>query len=87
MSRYNELLREFERFAPSAPSTVVLMDHVAERLHEKMAHYNWVGFYLLGKDGMLDLGPFAGSASRPLNLFLWTRDCAALPPPAKEPFW
>ena len=39
------------------------MSHIAGRIHERMARYNWVGFYLV--DGSspksLVLGPYAGS--------------------------
>lgn len=39
------------------------MEHVAERLHEEMAYYNWVGFYLVdpADRNFLVVGPFVGS--------------------------
>jgi len=39
------------------------MEQIAKRLHENMARYNWVGFYLVdpADAGYLIVGPFAGS--------------------------
>jgi len=39
------------------------MEQVAKRLHENMARYNWVGFYLVdpADAGYLIVGPYAGS--------------------------
>jgi L-methionine (R)-S-oxide reductase len=49
------------------------MQHIAQRLHENMTRYNWVGFYLVDTidSAVLIVGPFAGSftpnARIPLN--------------------
>ena len=63
MSKQQELLREFSQFAASAPSAAALMSHIAQRLHEEQARYNWVGFYLVDKadEQMLVVGPYVGS--------------------------
>src|ERR1700688_5322107 len=39
------------------------MEQIAKRLHENMARYNWVGFYLVdpADAGYLIVGPYAGS--------------------------
>jgi L-methionine (R)-S-oxide reductase len=39
------------------------MEHIAERLHEEIAYYNWVGFYLVdpADPNFLIVGPFVGS--------------------------
>jgi L-methionine (R)-S-oxide reductase len=60
---HQELLREFENLAKSAASGKALMERIASRLHEKMARYNWVGFYLVdpADAGVLLVGPFVGS--------------------------
>ena len=47
MSQYEELLEEFEAYSLSADGAGSLMQHVSQRLHEEMARYNWVGFYLM----------------------------------------
>jgi len=70
---HEELLQEFQDFAKSAPTAQSVMERISQRLHEKMARYNWVGFYLVdpADPGMLLVGPFVGSftpnARIPLN--------------------
>lgn len=58
-----ELLREFEAFAPRAQDFRALMKRIADRLHEKMTRYNWVGFYIVDDADRhyLVVGPYAGS--------------------------
>ena len=70
---HKELLREFQDFAVTAPTVKSLMERIAQRLHEKMTPYNWVGFYLADPAdlGFLLVGPYVGSfaphARIPLN--------------------
>jgi len=67
------LLQEFQRYAASAPTARAVMEQIAKRLHENMARYNWVGFYLVDPADAhyLIVGPYAGSftpnARIPLN--------------------
>ena len=58
-----ELLQELQRYALSAPTARAVMEQIAKRLHENMARYNWVGFYLVdpADAGCLIVGPYAGS--------------------------
>jgi L-methionine (R)-S-oxide reductase len=76
MSLHEELLEDFRGFAKSAPTAKALMQRIAERLHEKVSRYNWVGFYEVDPtdSGILLVGPFAGSftpnARIPLNVGL-----------------
>jgi GAF domain-containing protein len=58
-----ELLQELQRYASAAPTAKAVMDQIAKRLHENMARYNWVGFYLVdpADAGYLIVGPYAGS--------------------------
>ena len=58
-----ELLQEFQRYAASAPTAQAVMEQISKRLHENMARYNWVGFYLVdpADAGYLIVGPYAGS--------------------------
>ena len=65
MSKHQELLQEFRQFAATAPSVTALMMHISQRLHDQIARYNWVGFYLVDKvdPGMLVVGPYVGSFS------------------------
>lgn len=63
MSKYKELLEELQGYARSAGEAHGLMQHIALRLHEQMARYNWVGFYLADPafPRSLVLGPYVGS--------------------------
>jgi L-methionine (R)-S-oxide reductase len=58
-----ELLQELQRYSASTPTAKALMEQIARRLHENMARYNWVGFYLVdpADAGYLIVGPYAGS--------------------------
>jgi GAF domain-containing protein len=60
---HQELLQELHTLAGTAATGRALMEGVAKRLHEKMARYNWVGFYLVdpANAGYLIVGPYAGS--------------------------
>jgi L-methionine (R)-S-oxide reductase len=58
-----ELLKEFQDFASIAPTAESVMKLIAQRLHETMTRYNWVGFYLVdpADAGVLLIGPYVGS--------------------------
>jgi L-methionine (R)-S-oxide reductase len=76
---HEELLQEFQDFARTASTAESVMERIAERLHEKMTRYNWVGFYLVDpKDsGVLLVGPFAGSFTPNARIPLGTGLCGA----------
>jgi L-methionine (R)-S-oxide reductase len=63
MSKYEELLEEFEGYATSATGVKPLMQQISDKLHEEMTRYNWVGFYFMEAPAFdaLVLGPCAGS--------------------------
>jgi len=63
MAEHEELLREFQEFAKAALTAASVMERIAQRLHEKKARYNWVGFYLVdpADPGYLVVGPYVGS--------------------------
>jgi L-methionine (R)-S-oxide reductase len=63
MSRYEELMEEFERYVRSADGTESVMQQISQRLHEETTRYNWVGFYLMEAPAFdaLVLGPYVGS--------------------------
>ena len=73
MGVHQELLLEFQQFAATGMPPSAVMEQIAHRLHEKLARYNWVGFYLVDANdpGMLLVGAYAGSftpnARIPLN--------------------
>jgi L-methionine (R)-S-oxide reductase len=76
---HEELLREFQNFAKTASSAQALMARIAQRLHEKMTRYNWVGFYLVDSadPGILLVGPFVGSFTPNARIPLDTGLCGA----------
>jgi L-methionine (R)-S-oxide reductase len=65
MSNHQELLKEFSAYTQNTSSTSALMTHISQRLHDQLARYNWVGFYLVdpADPGMLVVGPYVGSFS------------------------
>jgi L-methionine (R)-S-oxide reductase len=59
-----ELTSQLNALAAGAKSSQELMEGITKLLHQKMLRYNWVGFYMLEKEGqkdMLVLGPFRGT--------------------------
>ena len=76
---HDELLREFQDFARTAPTYQSVMEHISQRLHEKMARYNWVGFYLVdpADAGALIVGPYAGSFTPNARIPLSSGLCGA----------
>jgi L-methionine (R)-S-oxide reductase len=79
MGVHGELLREFEAFALTASTAKSVMEHISQRLHEKMTRYNWVGFYLVdpADPGILLVGPFVGSFTPNARIPLNTGLCGA----------
>jgi GAF domain-containing protein len=79
MSRYEDLLQEFEAYGRSARGAKSLMQHIAQRLHESTTRYNWVGFYLMEVSPFeaLVLGPYVGSFSPTLRVPLDKGLCGA----------
>ncbi len=78
MSKYEELLKEFQIHGRSN-GVQQLMQHISDRLHEAMARYNWVGFYLMEAPTLdaLVLGPYAGSFMPTLRIPLDKGLCGA----------
>ena len=58
-----DLISELDALAKSAVSAEGLMKAIVALLHEKLTRYNWVGFYMLEKEGgdVLVLGPYKGT--------------------------
>jgi L-methionine (R)-S-oxide reductase len=76
---HEELLQEFQDFARTAPTAKAVMERIAQRLHEKMTRYNWVGFYLVdpADPGVLLVGAFVGSFTPNARIPLGTGLCGA----------
>lgn len=79
MTTHDKLLQEFREFAATAPTADTLMRQMAQRLHETMSRYNWVGFYLVDPTdpGILLVGPFVGSFTPNARIPLDTGLCGA----------
>ena len=84
MNQEKNLLQEFESFSRSASLTRI-MEHIAHRLHETKARYNWVGFYLVDPTDptFLVVGPYAGSFTPNLRIPLHKGLCGAAAKSAK----
>ena len=84
MPMHEKLLREFQDFTLTAPTAEYVMERIAERLHEKVTRYNWVGFYLVDPAdlGILPVGPFVGSFTPNSRIPLNTRLCGTGRPAA-----
>ena len=76
---HEQLLAEFKEFARTAPTAESVMERIAQRLHEKLTRYNWVGFYLVSSadPGILLVGPFVGSFTPNARIPLNTGLCGA----------
>ncbi|MFZ3342159.1 MAG: GAF domain-containing protein [Terriglobales bacterium] len=63
MPNHEFLLNEFEAHAASSDGVKPFMQHIAQRLHEELARYNWVGFYFMEAPAFdaLVVGPYVGS--------------------------
>src|SRR5260370_40280982 len=59
----SEIIPQLDALAKSAVSGEALMKSIVALLHEKLTRYNWVGFYMLEREGgdTLVLGPFKGT--------------------------
>ena len=76
---HKELLREFQDFSKTALTAAPLMERIAQRLHEKLTRYNWVGFYLVDAEdsNILVVGPFVGSFTPHARIPVSTGLCGA----------
>lgn len=79
MAEHEELLAEFQQFAKTASTATSVMEYIAQRLHEKKARYNWVGFYLVDPNdaGVLVVGPYVGSFTPNVRIPLSSGLCGA----------
>ena len=76
----SELLSALDSLTISARSADELMQGIVALLHEKLSRYNWVGFYMLKKEGDLDilvLGPFKGTMTPHTRISLNQGVCGA----------
>jgi L-methionine (R)-S-oxide reductase len=77
---FREVTSELSSLAAGATSAQQLMEGITKLLHQKMLRYNWVGFYMLEKDGPQDvlvLGPFRGTMTPHTRILLNQGICGA----------
>lgn len=75
-----DLIPALDSLAISARSAEELMRGIVGLLHEKLTRYNWVGFYMLEKEGdrdILVLGPFKGTMTPHVRIPLNQGICGA----------
>lgn len=75
-----DLTPEVDALGRSSTSAEALIKAIVALFYEKLAGYNWVGFYMLEKDAgddVLVLGPFKGAATRPTRIPLNQGICGA----------
>jgi L-methionine (R)-S-oxide reductase len=66
VTNYGKLDEELNALADAAESVEDLMSRLVERLQQRLPHFNWVGFYMIEKNGLGDaptlvLGPYVGA--------------------------
>jgi GAF domain-containing protein len=75
-----DLIPHLDALAVKANSSQELMAEIVELLHQNLLKYNWVGFYLMEKEGEKDvlvLGPFKGSMTPHTRIALNQGICGA----------
>lgn len=77
---HQELVTTLDDLAAGAASAQFLMAGIVKLLHEQLANYNWVGFYMLepgSEPPMLALGPFQGAMTPHTRIPLSQGICGA----------
>ena len=75
-----DFIPELDALARKSDSAQSLMKGIVALLHSKLTRYNWVGFYMLEKEGdrdMLVLGPFEGTMTPHIRIPLNQGICGA----------
>jgi L-methionine (R)-S-oxide reductase len=76
----SELIPELDSLAANSTTADALMRGIVALLHSKLSRYNWVGFYMLEKEGdgdVLVLGPFHGAMTPHTRIPLHQGICGA----------
>ena len=73
------ILAEIDRLAENARSAVALQQAIVETVARNLAHYNWIGFYMLDPENasMLVLGPFCGKPTSHVRIPVTQGICGA----------
>jgi L-methionine (R)-S-oxide reductase len=77
----SDLIPELDALGVAATSSEELMKGIVALLHKNLLKYNWVGFYMIQKEGssedVLILGPFQGSMTPHTRIQLNQGICGA----------
>ena len=79
-AKSSDLIPALDSLAISSTNADSLMKGIVALLHEKLTRYNWVGFYMLEKEGDYDvlvLGPFKGTMTPHTRIPLHQGICGA----------
>jgi L-methionine (R)-S-oxide reductase len=79
-TKSSELIPALDSLAKTSTTADAFMKGIVALLHEKRTRYNWVGFYMLEKEGdhdILVLGPFKGTMTPHTRLPLNQGICGA----------
>ncbi len=76
---FDEIAAEIRRFAETAEDLLSLEEFCVSRISERLAHYNWVGFYMLDPAApeVLVLGPFRGTPTQHVRIPVAQGICGA----------
>lgn len=76
---FTALFVEIERLTKNARSAVALQQAIVEIAARNLAHYNWIGFYMLDPEdaSMLVLGPFHGESTPHVRIPVTQGICGA----------
>ena len=90
-TNYRQLAEELTTLADAAGSVEDLMSVFVGRLHERLRHFDWVGFYMIekglpGEDPVLVLGPYVG-ADTPTSAFPSIKAFVERRPRRDKPWW
>ena len=73
------ILAEIFQLTENARSAVALQQAIVETVARNLAHYNWIGFYMLDPEdaSMLVLGPFCGKPTSHVRIPVTQGICGA----------
>jgi L-methionine (R)-S-oxide reductase len=78
--KHQELITQLDALSSTSTTATDLMSGIAKLFHEKLLKYNWVGFYMIEKEGaddILVLGPYRGTMTPHTRIPLHKGICGA----------
>lgn len=76
---FREILSDLEKFLTTATELAAVQRFTIDAIATRLAHYDWVGFYMLDPDDqtMLVLGPFHGAPTEHVRIPVAKGICGA----------